>query len=61
MKAQTSGGTVCAPLLIYIPPPPSVTWIPDAELVPQLYSLSGPVCVLDRGLPVSRAVSRVGF
>ena len=46
MKAQTSGGTVCAPLLIYIPPPPSVTWIPDAELVPQLYRVSGPVSVL---------------
>ena len=31
--------------------------IPDAELVPELYSLSGPVCVLDPGLQVSRAGS----
>ena len=39
------------------PPPPSVTWIPDAELVPQLYRVSGSVSVLDRGLQVTRAHS----
>ena len=42
------------------PPPPSATRIPDAELVPQLYRVTGSASVLDRGSQVSRAGGLVG-
>ena len=32
-----------------IPPPLSVPWIPDAELAPHLYRVSGSASDLDRG------------